>query len=399
VLEDDSDEDVATAVAPPSNITTTAEPNITATTEDGPFSDANAITNRNDATASPDPTSESAAATRRGLRTRRPAQQRPYSYDAEIFEGSESEVLEQIPVDQPPPSIESRRVSVASLSKEPLGQLDPETLAILQGGVGPEPEEEETSYGRAKHFKGKGRAWKKEESDEDLEFNPGKKKAARARAKAKAQQQQQQQSKKRGRPRKSHLSEDLVRDDSDEEALARKEQASPSPTASEGVATKKTRKPPRKSVLSEEIVHDDTEEDQDRVEDIQTTTDAAAVPEISTPAPKKRGRPRKSDQSTSSKASPAGNKEAEEAVSYTPNSTPNKSYTPKGEPNKSVSCTPKGEPKQIMDLNLEAAPASKMIDEVPDLISKDDVAASPLGIEVHMASVNADDDGGEELCK
>jgi hypothetical protein len=379
VVEDNTDEDIATAAAAPSNITTITEPNIAATTEKGPFSDANALTDRNDATASPDPTSESAAATRRGLRTRRPAQQRPYSYGvATLGSSSDTEGLEQEHVSLPPPSIESRRVSVASLSNEPLVQLDPETLAILQGGVGPEPEEEGTNYGRAKHFKGKGRAWKKEESDEDLEFNPGKKKAARARAKARAQQQQQQ-SKKRGRPRKSNLSEDLVRDDSDEEALARNEQASPSPTAPEGVSAKKARKPPRKSVLSEEIVQDDTEEDQDRAEGVDATTDTA-VPELSTPAAKKKGRPRKSDQSTSSK-------ETDEQVSYTPKDTPNKSYTPKGEPKQSTMSTP------------GAAPASKVIDENSELTSKDDGAASLSGIEAHMASVNADDDDEEELCK
>jgi hypothetical protein len=384
VIKDDTDGNIATAVATPSHITTITEPNIAATTEKAPFSDANAVKDRNDATASPDPTSESAATTRRGLRTRRPAQQRPYSYGVAIQDSSsDSEGLEEVTVSQPPPSIESRRVSVASLNNEPPVQLDPETLAILQGGVGPEPEEAETHYGRAKHFKGKGRAWKKEESDEDLEFNPGKKKAARARAKARAQQQL---SKKRGRPRKSNLSEDLVRDDSDEEALATKEQASPSPAAPESVPTKKTRKPPRKSVLSEAIVLDDTEEDQDKVEGIDATTDTA-VPEISTPAAKKRGRPRKSDQSTSSKTSAAGNEETDEAISYTPKGTPNKSYTPKGEPKQGTMSTP------------GAAPASKVIDEDLEPTSKDAGAASLSGIEAHMASVNADDDDEEELCK
>jgi hypothetical protein len=399
VLEDDTDEDAtaggAAATATPSNITSITEPNITATTENGPFSDATAIKNRSDATASPDPNSESA--TRRGLRMRRPAQQRPYSYDADIFEGSESEPLEQEPVSLPPPSIESRRVSIASLSNEPLGQLDLETLAILQGGVEPAPEEERSRNGRPKHFKGKGRAWKKEESDEDLEFNPGKKKAARARAKAKAKAEAQhlKQYKKRGVSRKSNLSEDFVRDDSDEEEQARQSEASPSPTASEGVATKKARKPPRKSVLSTELVHDDTEEDHDRVEG-GVAAAIAAAPEITTPAPKKRGRPRKSDQTASSKASPAPNGEATENVSYTPKGTPSKSYALKGEPK---SYTPKGEPRYSMLLHPDTASASKVIDEDPELTGTMDVTLDTSDIEAHMANVNASDDDDEELCK
>jgi hypothetical protein len=399
VLEDDTDEDTTTAAAAvtttPSNITSITEPNITATTENGPFSDANAIKNRKDATASPDPNSESA--TRRGLRMRRPAQQRPYSYDADIFEGSESEPFEQEPMSLPPPSIESRRVSVASLSTEPLGQLDLETLAILQGGVEPAPEEEKSRNGRPKHFKGKGRAWKKEESDEDLEFNPGKKKAARARAKAKAkaEAQQQKQYKKRGVSRKSNLSEDFVRDESDEEEQARQGEASPSPTASEGAATKKARKPPRKSVLSTELVHDDTEEDHDRVGSGQATALTAAS-EVTTPAPKKRGRPRKSDQTVSSKTSPTANGEAGENVSCTPKGTPSKSYTPKGEPK---SYTPKGEPRYSMLLHPDAASTSKVIDEDSEHTRTIDVTLGTSDIEAHMASVNAEDDDDEELCK
>jgi hypothetical protein len=304
-------------------------------------------------------------------------------------------------VSQPPPSIESRRVSIASLSHEPLGQLDPETLAILQGGVEPEPEEEKSRNGRPKHFKGKGRAWKKEESDEDLEFNPGKKKAAKARAKAraKAEQQQQKQYKKRGVSRKSNLSEDFVRDDSEEEELARQNEASPSPTASEGAAAKKARKPPRKSVLSTELVHDDTEEDQggvnpDGAERVRAV--ANAIAEITTPAPKKRGRPRKSDQSATSKTSPARNQDADEAASYTPKGTPNKSYTPKGEPK---SYTPKGEPRSSTMIHPDAATASKVIDDGLELSNKTDEAGSLSGIEAHMASVNAEDDDDEELCK
>lgn len=257
-----------------------------------------------EATASPDANDDSAAASRRGLRTRRPAQQRPYSFDAEIFDESGTEIVEDEPVPQPSPAIVSRRVSVASLSTEPYGQLlDPETLAILQGGMGPEPESKVEMSGRPKHFKGKGRAWKKEESDEDLEFNPGKKKAAaraKAKAKAKAQQSPQQIPKRKGgRPRKSVLSEDMVHDDSEEDSMLGTEEASPSRAPSDS-APGKGRKAARRSALSEEIVRDDSDDDADILPNERPTVPAPA-PRPATSTPKKRGRPRLSDQSKSSK--------------------------------------------------------------------------------------------------
>jgi hypothetical protein len=382
VLDDDAVIGDPTTATLSSNITTTTEPNITATigTHGTPNTNTGLISH--DATASPDPTSESAAATRRGLRARRPAQQRPYSLDAEIYEESDADVMEEEPVAQAPPETQSRRVSIASLSREPIGQLDDETLAILQGSVDREPEEEQDTYGRTKHFKGKGRAWKKEESDEDLEFNPGKKKSAKAKAKAKAAAAAAaaQQPKKRGRPRKSNLSEDVIRDDSDDEAPAKAADASPSPAAPESAA-RKTRKPSRKSVLSEELVHDDTDGEEEEVADARAT-EPTTLPEVSTPAASKRGRPRKSDQSVSSKASVTENEEARDTVSYTPNGTPSKSHTPKGEP------------KQASTSVEKAAPMSKAFEE------ESPAAPPPADIEAHMASVNAeDDDDDEELCK
>lgn len=385
VLDDDTDLGGTPAANNASTVATVLEPNITATIESHGTSNAESIVHSNDATASPDPTSESAAATRRGLRARRPAQQRPYSLDAEIYDESDDDIIEDEPIVQATPSIQSRRVSVASLSKEPLGQLDDETLAILQGSVDREPEDGDGLHSRTKHFKGKGRAWKKEESDEDLEFNPGKKKAAKAKA-AKARAAAQQP-KKRGRPRKSNLSEDVVRDESEEEVLQKMEDASPSPAASEGTA-RKTRKPTRKSVLSEELVKDDTDEVEGNANDaLNTTTTIAVLPEVSTPAHKKRGRHRKSDQSDSSKTSVAGNDEKEEPVSYTPQGTPNKSYTPKGEP------------EQTLLSAADVVHSGKAdIDEPARMSDDEPMAANGADIEEHMASVNAEDDD-EELCR
>lgn len=368
MLDDDIEEDHTSAAAASPNVAATAEPSIAAPAPAPYPSIASTVARASGADSAPGPSEESAAATRRGLRARRPAQQRPYSYDMEIFEESESDGTEEQPVAQPSSIVPSRRVSVASLSTEPLVQLDPETLAILQGAVDPEPEGEMDNQRRPKHFKGKGRAWKKEESDEDVEFNPTKKKnAARAKAKAKAQAQaQQQQPKKRGRPRKSGLSEDVIRDDSEAASPSQTMDASPSPAAPES-STKKTRKPTRKSVLSEALVHDDSD-GQEATGDAQATP-ATPTREISTPAARKRGRPRKSDQSTSSK----DHDESAQDMSYTPEGTPNKSYTPKGEPTE-----------------LLPQPESR----------NGSAPGTPSGIEAHMASVNADDEDDEmELCK
>jgi hypothetical protein len=387
VLDDDTaDEDRATVAAAPSNMIATAVSAIDATVASHTPAEANTATSPEETVNSPDPASDLAAATRRGLRARRPAQQRPYSYDADVLYGSETEMIEEEPITQPPSSIPSRRVSIASLHNEPLGQLDLETLAILQGGVEPEPEHERRgSHGRPKHFKGKGRAWKKEESDEDLEFNPGKKKSAKAK-KAKAQQQP----KKRGRPRKTILSDDIIRDESDGETLANAEAANASAMVPEGSA-KKTRKPTRKSVLSEELVRDDTEEDE-KMSASNSAIGDAATPEASTSASKRR--PRISDQSVSSR----GYEESEENMSYTPKRTPNKSCTPKGTPNQSN--TPKSELKQVTVPTLEVAPTDKRSDDGLESEKQDDsIVVTPSDIEAHMASVNADDDDDQELCK
>jgi hypothetical protein len=393
VLEDDTDEGKATAAAVPSTIAAVSEPNIAPTTEEHTSLETDTAGIQNGGTPSPDPASESAsaAATRRGLRARRPAQQRPYSYDAQIFEEQDDEeVPEEEIVVQPSPVVQSRRVSVVSIGKSyaEAHQLDEETLAILQGEVDPEPDE---NFRRSKHFKGKGRAWKKEESDEDLEFNPSKKKA-RAKARAKALLQQNQAPKKRGRPKKSVLSEDIIRDDSDEDSTMMTEDASPSPPVWEAPA-KKTRNPVRKSTLSSTLVIDDSENEQDQ-DKSEPATKTDRLPEVSTPVSKKRGRPRKSDQSAGA-GTPAGSKDVIEAdVSHTPKGTPKKSYTPKGEPK---SYTPKGEPKQVSDVDS----ADMDISDSSDLESDADnhVSERPSDIEAFMASVNADDEDDEELCK
>lgn len=340
--DDDTDGGAATTAG-------ATAPNITAETVASNSEPDNAIALENLTSANFDPDgdeydasparegeSAAAAATRRGLRTRRPAQKRPYSYDAELYEEHETDVPENPILVLSSPDGRSRRASITSLNKgygEPVSNLDRETLAILQGDVEPDEDAADRRDGRPKHFKGKGRAWKKEESDEDLEFNPGKKKGSKAKAKVKAQIP-----KKRGRPRKNAipLSEDTVRDDSDSDAPTRAGASSspgtPTPAAQE--LTRKARRTSRKSALSEEIVRDDSDEEVQKNGGDVTMLDAPAP--VVTPTPKKRGRPRKSDQSVVSKTSSV----SEQVVgTFTPKGTPPKAATPK--PATSKAATPK----------------------------------------------------------
>ncbi|KAF1946644.1 hypothetical protein EJ02DRAFT_216428 [Clathrospora elynae] len=218
----------------PSTVTAVTKPKITVNTSATTRADDRADQGANSAAASPDPTSASAANTRRGLRTRRPAQQRPYYHDAQLFEDVEPDTGEVNSSANPSPVAPSRRVSVASLSRniddDLLQELDEEALALLKEG--PEPDSN-----RPKHFKGKGRAWKKEGSDEDEEFTTARKKAAKAKS---------QPPKKRGRPRKSGRSEETVADQSDSDTIKRK------------------RLPPRRSALSAEVVPDSADEGEEK---------------------------------------------------------------------------------------------------------------------------------------
>ena len=286
------------------------------------------------AEGTPDP---SAANTRRGLRDRKPAQQRPYYHDAQVFEDVETEP------DQ-------------DLSDSPLISRSP-SPELLQS--------------KPKHFKGKGRAWKKEGSDEDEEFvTPKEKKAAKA-ARLKAEKERARpengkvdasegditsalwealtsetpgsvkskdkehdqarkingslseppkQKKKIGRPKKSSLAGDVVRDGLD----------NGTPTQ----PPRRGRGRPRKSALSSELVRDESDDDEapaaaetqpplPKVVEHPTFNDLApsstktsSRPSTATstaPAstPKKRGRPRKTELNTTPVQQPSS-KAAEE---------------------------------------------------------------------------------------
>jgi hypothetical protein len=246
VPENDANDKSAPAYVTPKTVTSVTELNITVNTDEK-NSTAGSLNQDVDSTAaSPDPTSAATSSTRRGLRTRKPAQQRPYYHDAQLFEDAEPPNGDAQDPISPAPMTQSRRGSVASISKNVddalLAQLDEEAIALLQ-------EEPESESKGPKHFKGKGRAWKKEGSDEDEEFSlAARKKAAKAaRMKAKGIVP-----KKRGRPRKSGRSEETIQDDSDSDTIRRK------------------RPPPRKSALSEEIVPDSDADE--RVKEEESTT-------------------------------------------------------------------------------------------------------------------------------
>ncbi|KAJ8111557.1 hypothetical protein OPT61_g5872 [Boeremia exigua] len=145
VLDEETEDASVAKVSRPATTPTKSKTGSNIRTDPNSEQAAEALT----AEGTPDP---SGSNTRRGLRNRKPAQQRPYYHDAQVFEDVETE-----------PDNESM-----------LGLSSREQSAEI-----PAPS-------KPKHFKGKGRAWKKDDSDEDEEFiTPKEKKAAKA-AKIKA---------------------------------------------------------------------------------------------------------------------------------------------------------------------------------------------------------------------
>ncbi|KAH8644191.1 hypothetical protein IG631_01655 [Alternaria alternata] len=257
--------------ATPSDTVSVAEAGIIVNTNVTPKVNGKIAQDTDSTAASPDPTTASAGSTRRGLRTRKPAQQRPYYHDSQLFEDVEPTNGDAQDSSSTSPAAQGRRVSVASISKNIddalLASLDEEAMALLQ-------EETEPESAKPKHFKGKGRAWKKEGSDEDEEFSiaASMKAASKKAAKAARMKAKGQIPKKRGRPRKSGRSEELIDEETDEDKDA----------------VKRKRPPPRKSALSEEVIIDSSDEEEAKEMEVEEST--------------------------------------------TPKHTPNKSYTPQGLP-------------------------------------------------------------------
>lgn len=279
--------------------------------------------------------SPDAASTRRGLRTRKPAQQRPYYHDAQLFEDAEPIVTSKQGSEELSPGIRSRRMSIASLSRgvddELLAALDEETIALLQ-----EEDENGLLERKPKHFKGKGRAWKKEESDEDEEFTLAKKKAAKA-AKVKTE------AKKRGRPRKSVQTEEIVQDTSDMDTAPR---SPSSPRSGSKEAPKRKRAAPRKSVLSAEIIQDSSDLDEDQPAEA-TQASENQIPRVSTPPSKKKALSSKTDES--------GAETVAESTNLIDSST-----MFKRSPLVSTTQTPKGTPRSLrLTISLPQEPTAQ----------------------------------------
>lgn len=331
-----------------------AKPNVNATAEIKTDTNPDTVAETAIAEGTPDLT---AAKTRRGLRNRKPAQQRPYYHDAQLFEDAETEHEE----DSPESSSESSHKPGATIDTLSRDMSDFPAAALwdilaneaIQLNKEQLPEEQERQLKpeihrepdgdtpKTKHFKGKGRAWKKEGSDEDEEFTPKQKKAAKA-AKAKAERINAKiekdvvddipkPKKKIGRPRKSNLSEDTVHDDSDNDTSILEGE-----TTLQAVPTqppKRSRGRPRKSALSSELVRDDSEDDapstvsapkqalvdltgSPKSKSTSRPSTASGPAQTQTQTPKKRGRPRKSDASTTpAKSSAKTSDDAEAFVS------------------------------------------------------------------------------------
>jgi len=287
-----------------------------------------------------------AANTRRGLRNRKPAQQRPYYHDAQVFEEVETEQE-----DESEPGSSSR---------------------------GQSPEAPPPS--KPKHFKGKGRAWKKDDSDEDEEFvTPKEKKAAKV-ARAKAEREKARVEKEANDNGTEGDITSALMDllDADQTILIdRLEQTNGSPKDSLKHKTTKnprkssllsedlgsenntsqatpTRPPkrgrgrPRKSALSSEIVRDDSDDDAETPARAAGATDTNAAVNFSTPpipkstsrpstatstapatTPRKRGRPRKSESITTPVKSSAKTSEDPEEAKQRLDSTAAEATEPK----------------------------------------------------------------------
>lgn len=298
------DED--TEIGDISVVTPAANPKANAS--NGFKSDVDADPATETAEGTPDP---SAANARRGLRNRKPAQQRPYYHDAQLFEDAESSSTEgssELSVLSREPSIDPGiDQEMANFPGMALWDALANEAVELYKQQNPEKDERQLQNDRhepakTKHFKGKGRAWKKEGSDEDEEFTPKQKKAAKAKAeKAKAKADKTtvddtpKPKKKIGRPRKSIPSEDIVRDKSDNDTSLLSSSPRPHPPPQ---PTIRGRGRPRKSALSAEIVRDDSDDSARAPAQPSPPPNAKHPAPAPAPTPKKRGRPRKSDSTT-----------------------------------------------------------------------------------------------------
>lgn len=271
----------------------------------GTITDA-ATTPKNDAASPEGPGSSS----RRGLRTRTPAQQRPYFHNAQAFDDLVSDEPETEGDMKPSPPRPKQKLKFTNLAQVSYPEdteenviEDQERMLSLDG----EDDDDEVTTGfgepqppKRAHYKGKGRAWKKTSDDEDEDY------------KSPAKEKSMQPKRKFGRRKFSHTTEiapgaeELRKPDpQDNPKKECIEPTQPSPTQN---ANKKQRKPRKIHHLSEEFVVDDDPEmaAEARTTESQEERGDENVVVSTNPAhktPKKRGRPRKSDQDSTPKSS------------------------------------------------------------------------------------------------
>jgi hypothetical protein len=249
------------------------------------------------------------SSSRRGLRTRTPAQQRPYFHNAQVFDelvSDEPEAEADSKSSPPKPKQKLRLTGLAQVSFPEVEEEreEQEEVTVLEENDDDEElmlESEEPRAQRKPHYKGKGRAWKKTSDDEDEDY--------RSPVKVKPSQP----TRKFGRRKSTQTAEDLAEEPESEE-LAKQQQheeqahkkvepVAQSPTPKSG---KRPRKPRKISHLSEEFVKDDSDAALEEHRELEAEAEPERTQSITSisPAqktPKKRGRPRKSDQGSALK--------------------------------------------------------------------------------------------------
>ncbi|KAL5383220.1 hypothetical protein PMIN03_011511 [Paraphaeosphaeria minitans] len=266
---------------------------------------ADATTTPNNAAASPD---RPGSSSRRGLRTRTPAQQRPYFHNAQVFDELVAEP-EAEPETQPSPPKPKQKlrltgfaqVSFTDVQEERQAQEEVATLNVNDGGDELMLDSEEPQPPRKTHYKGKGRAWKKTSDDEDQDY------------KSPVKVRSSEPTRKTGRRKSTQTAEDPSEESASPAPAKQQRQEDQVNKKVDPVAQsfmpkpgKRPRKPRKISHLSEEFVRDDSDTALEELKEpeIKTEPQKTQLIESASPVqktPKKRGRPRKHDQGSAPK--------------------------------------------------------------------------------------------------
>ncbi|KAL1601720.1 hypothetical protein SLS60_006635 [Paraconiothyrium brasiliense] len=268
---------------------------------------ADATTTPKNAAASPDGPGSSS---RRGLRTRTPAQQRPYFHNAQVFDDLVSDETETDTNLQPSPPKPKQKLKLTGLAQVSFPEVEEERQESEEGPITTDDDDNDEQLvlepgdpqpARKAHYKGKGRAWKKTSDDEDQDYkSPVKVKLSQPTRKLGRRKSTQTTESPAEAPRSEEHPQQLRQDEQEEM------QVDPVPQDSVPKPGKKPRKPRKISHLSEEFVRDDSDTALDEQKGLVRKAEPEKTQsiEFTNPAqktPKKRGRPRKSDSASKSK--------------------------------------------------------------------------------------------------